>query len=61
MLCKNVLIFTICNGKRSIRKNRNKDIYIRTLLILLKALDVSPLEFFSDPIFNSEELDIDFK
>ena len=61
-------VYTLCNKAaisyetyRSIRKNRNKDIYLRTLLILLKTLDVTPMEFFSDPMFNADELDIDFK
>lgn len=61
-------VYTLCNKAaisyetyRSIRHNRNKDIYIRTLLIILHALEVSPAEFFSDPIFNSDELIIDFK
>lgn len=61
-------VYTLCNKAaisyetyRSIRRNKNKDIYIRTILILLRALEVSPTEFFSDDIFTSEELDIDFK
>ena len=61
-------VYTLCNKAaisyetyRSIRKNRNKDIYLRTLLILLRVLDVSPSEFFSDPVFSDENLDIDFK
>ena len=65
---KELGVYTLCNRAaisyetyRSIRKNRNKDIYLRTLLILLRALDVTPQEFFSDPIFQSEDLDIDFK
>ncbi|MCD8372278.1 MAG: helix-turn-helix domain-containing protein [Clostridia bacterium] len=65
---KRIGVYTLCNKAaisyetyRSIRKNRNKDIYIRTLLILLRTLDVTPAEFFSDPMFTSEELDIDFK
>ena len=65
---KKIGVYTLCNKAaisyetyRSIRRNKNKDIYIRTLLILLRALDVSPAEFFSDEVFNSEELDIDFK
>ena len=65
---KKIKVYTLCKKAaisyetyRSIRKNKNKDMYIRTLLILLQALDVSPSEFFSDPMFNSEELDIDFK
>ncbi len=65
---KKLGVYTLCNKAaisyetyRSIRKNRNKDIYLRTVLILLRALDTSPAEFFSDPTFDSEELDIDFK
>lgn len=65
---KKLGVYTLCNKAaisyetyRSIRKNKNKDIYIRTLLIILRALDTTPEEFFSDPIFYSEELDIDYK
>ena len=65
---KNLGVYTLCNRAaisyetyRSIRKNKNKDIYLRTLLILLRTLNVTPQEFFSDPMFQSELLDIDFK
>ena len=65
---KNIKVYTLCKRAsisyetyRSIRKNKNKDIYLRTLLILLQALETSPVEFFSDPMFVSEELDLDFK
>ncbi len=65
---KGIGVYTLCNKAaisyetyRSIRKNRNKDIYLRTILILLRALEVSVAEFFSDPAFDNEELDIDFK
>lgn len=65
---KKMGVYTLCNKAaisyetyRSIRKNKNKDIYIRTLLIILRALDVTAADFFSDPVFGSEELDIDFK
>ena len=65
---KHIGVYTLCNKAaisyetyRSIRKNRNKDIYIRTLLIILRALDITPFEFFQDPMFNNNELDIDFK
>ena len=65
---KKLGVYTLCNKAaisyetyRSIRKNRNKDIYLRTLLILLKTLNVTPAEFFSDPMFSSENLEIDFK
>lgn len=61
-------VYTLCNRAavsyetyRGIRKKKNKDIYLRTLLILLKTLGVTPAEFFSDPLFTSEELDIDFR
>lgn len=61
-------VYTLCSRAaisyetyRSIRKNKNKDIYLRTILILLRALEVSPSEFFSDEMFESQELDIDFK
>ena len=62
---KGIKVYTLCKKSaisyetyRSIRRNKNKDIYVRTLLILLKTLEVSPAEFFSDPMFNNEELDI---
>ena len=65
---KHMGVYTLCNKAaisyetyRGIRKNTNKDIYIRTLLLLLRALEVSPKEFFGDEFWNSEELDIDFK
>ncbi len=65
---KKMGVYTLCNKAaisyetyRSIRKNKNKDIYLRTIFILLRALDVSPCDFFSDPMFNSEELNFDFK
>ncbi len=65
---KHMGVYTLCNKAaisyetyRSIRKNKNKDIYIRTLLLLLRALSVSPAEFFGDEMFNNDELDIDFK
>ena len=61
-------VYTLCNKAaisyetyRSIRRNRNKDIYLRTILLLLRTLEVTPEEFFSDPMFTRDELDIDFK
>ncbi len=65
---KKIKVYTLCTKAaisyetyRSIRKNKNKDIFLRTVFIILKALEVSPAEFFSDPLLNSEELDFDFK
>ena len=65
---KKIKIYTLCKNAaisyetyRSIRKNKNKDIYIRTLLIILKALDVSPSDFFNDEMLKNNEVDFDFK
>ncbi len=65
---KKIGVYTLCNKAgisyetyRSIRKNKNKDIYLRTVLIILRTLEISPGEFFSDPMFTSDTLDIDFK
>lgn len=65
---KNLGVYTLCNRAaisyetyRSIRKNKNKDIYLRTLLILLQVLGVTPSEFFADLAFTDENLIIDFK
>ena len=61
-------VYTLCSRAailyvtyRSIRMKKNKDIYLRTLLILLRTLGVGAEEFFSDPRFKDEDLDIDFK
>lgn len=65
---KSMGVYTLCNKAaisyetyRSIRKNRNKDIYLRTLLILLLTLGITPAEFFDDPVFTNGEIDFDFK
>lgn len=65
---KGLGVYTLCNKAaisyetyRSIRTNKNKDIYVRTLMIILRALDVSVADFFADEMFASEELDFDFK
>lgn len=61
-------VYTLCSRAaisyetyRGIRTKKNKDIYLRTLLILLRTLGVTAEEFFSDSRFSDEELDIDFK
>lgn len=65
---KKIKIYTLCKKAaisyetyRSIRKNNNKDIYVRTLLIILEALEVSPSEFFADDLLLNNEIDFDFK
>ena len=64
---KKMKVYSLCKKAcisyetyRSIRFVKNKDIFIRTLLIILRALDVKPSEFFDDK-FISDEVDIDFK
>ncbi len=65
---KGLGVYTLCNKAaisyetyRSIRKNRNKDIYLRTIFILLRALEVPVADFFNDPFFENDDLNIDFK
>ena len=65
---KKLGVYTLCNKAgisyetyRSIRTNKNKDIYLRTVFIILRALEITPAEFFADEVFNSDEIDIDFK
>ncbi len=65
---KKMGVYTLCKKAaisyetyRSIRKNKNKDIYLRTIFILLRALEVPVSKFFDDEVFDSEELNFDFK
>ena len=41
--------------------DKKRDICLRTLLILLRTLGVTAEEFFADPRFADEELDIDYR
>ncbi len=65
---KKIAVYTLCNKAaisyetyRSIRRKKNKDTYLRTLFILLRALEYPVADFFADPMFDSDEIDIDFK
>ena len=65
---KKIGVYTLCNKAaisyetyRSIRRNKNKDIYLRTLLILLRALDYPYDEFFRELMIHGDEIDVDFK
>lgn len=64
---KKIKVYALCKKAcisyetyRSIRKVKNKDIFFRNLLIILRAMEVKPSEFFDDK-FISDEVDIDFK
>lgn len=41
--------------------DKKRDICLRTLPILLRTLGVTAEEFFADPRFADEELDIDYR
>lgn len=65
---KKIGVYTLCNKAaisyetyRSIRRNKNKDIFLRTLLIILRALEYPYDEFFCELMAHSDEIDIDFK
>ena len=65
---KKIGVYTLCKKAtisyetyRSIRKNKNKDIYLRTLLIILRALDYPYDEFMRELMSRSDEIEIDFK
>lgn len=65
---KKIGVYTLCNKAaisyetyRSIRRNKNKDIFLRTLLIILRALEYPYDEFFRELMAHSDEIDIDFK
>lgn len=64
---KKIKVYALCKDAcisyetyRSIRQVKNKDIFFRNLLLIIRALGVKPSEFFDDK-FISDEIDIDFK
>lgn len=64
---KKIPIYALCKKAcmsyetyRSIRKIKNKDVFLRTILVILRAMEVKPTEFFDDK-FISDDVDIDFK
>ena len=64
---KKIKVYTLCQKAcisyetyRSIREIRNKDIFLRTLLIILRAMEVKPEDFFDNKLI-SDEVDIDYK
>ena len=44
---------------KSLMVERNKSVNLTTLMLIIKGLDMTPAEFFDDPIFNDPELVID--
>ena len=47
------------NTMKTLMGERNQSVNLKTVMQIIKGLDMTPAEFFDDPIFTSEELDID--
>ena len=47
------------NTMKTLMGERNKSVNLRTVLQIIRGLDLTVSEFFNDPIFESDELDID--
>lgn len=47
------------NTMKSIMRERNDSINLKTLMLIIRGLDMSVSEFFNDPIFESQDLEID--
>lgn len=46
------------NTMKTLMGERNKSVNLRTVMQIIKGLDMTPAEFFDDPLFLSDELDI---
>mgnify|MGYP004654724857 CR=1 FL=1 len=46
------------NTMKTLMGERNKSVNLRTVMQIIKGLDMTPGEFFNDPLFVSDELDI---
>ena len=46
------------NTMKTLMGERNKSVNLRTVMQIIKGLDMTPAEFFNDPLFVSDELDI---
>ena len=47
------------NTMRSLMNERSNGVNLRTVLIIIRGLDMTAAEFFDDPIFDDPELEID--
>ena len=41
---------------KSLMAERNKSVNLTTLMLIIRGLDMTPAEFFNDPIFEDPEL-----
>lgn len=46
------------NTMKTLMGERNKSVNLRTVMQIIKGLDMTPAEFFNDPLFESDELEI---
>lgn len=47
------------NTMRTLMSERNSGVNLRTVMQIIRGLDMTVAEFFDDPIFESPDLDID--
>ncbi len=47
------------NTMRTLMSERNSGVNLRTVMQIIRGLDMTVAEFFDDPIFESQDLDID--
>lgn len=46
------------NTMKTLMGERNKSVNLRTVMQIIKGLDMTTAEFFEDPLFESEDLEI---
>ena len=46
------------NTLKMLMSGRNKSVNLRTVMQIVKGLDMTVAEFFNDPLFESEDLEI---
>lgn len=46
------------NTLKTLMSGRNKSVNLRTVMQIVKGLDMTVAEFFNDPLFESEDLEI---
>ena len=56
-LCKNMAIHETTMS--TIMSAKNKSVNLNTILLVCRGLGITVIDFFSDPIFDSAELEID--
>ncbi|MDE5789063.1 MAG: helix-turn-helix transcriptional regulator [Clostridia bacterium] len=47
------------NTMKTLMGERNKSVNLKTVMLIIRGLDMTTSEFFNDPLFESHDLDID--